>query len=140
VGAQPRFEHYRPLLERVEKGTLPEKLAAYWRVANEALAADVTAAGGRATTRVYERLATDPLARVGELFRWCGLPESPATDAYVRDSSTSRSERKTELDTNRVSATYYRDWVGKATADVVNAVDDVCADSPLMAEFAPYYD
>ena len=67
------------------------------------------------------------------------LPESPATDAYVRESSTSRSERKTVLDTNRVSATYYKDWVGKTPADVLNSVDAVCADSPLMNAFAPYY-
>lgn len=140
VGAQPRFEHYRPLLERVDRGTLPEKLAAYWRVANETLAADVAAAGGRAIPLVYERLAGDPLARVSELFRWCGLPDSPQTEAYVRDSSTSRSERKTVLDTNRVSATYYKDWVAKASAEVLNAVDEVCADSPLMEAFAPYYD
>ena len=140
VGAQPRFEAYRPLLDRIDRGTLPEKLAAYWRVANETLAADVAAAGGRAMPLVYERLAADPLARVNDLFRWCGLPESPATEAYVRESSTSRSERKTVLDTNRVSATYYRDWVGKTPAEVLAAVDEVCADSPLMAEFAPYYD
>jgi hypothetical protein len=38
-----------------------------------------------------------------------------------------------------VSATYYRDWVGKTPADVLNAVDVVCGDSPLMAGFAPYY-
>jgi hypothetical protein len=139
VSAQDRFEHYRPLLARVARGTLPEKLAAYWRVANEALAADVAAAGDRALPLVYERLASDPLARVGETFHWCGLPDSPATDAYVRDSSTSRSERKTVLDTNRVSATYYRDWVGKTSAEVLNAVDEVCADSPLMDAFAPYY-
>jgi hypothetical protein len=139
VAAQPRFEHYRPLLERVARGSLLEKLAAYWRVANETLAADVEAAGVRALPLVYERLASDPLTGVGELFQWCGLSESRATDAYVRESSTSRSERKTVLDTNRVSATYYRDWVGKTSADVLKAVDEVCADSPLMHVFAPYY-
>jgi hypothetical protein len=140
VVAQPRFEHYRPLFDRIRGGTQAEKLAAYWRVANETLAADMAALGPRAFPLVYERLATDPVARVGELFRWCGLPDSPSTDGYVRDSSTSRSERKTVLDTNRVSATYYRDWVGKTPPEVLNAVETVCADSPLMAEFAPYYD
>ena len=139
VGEQDRFEPYRPLLARVDRGALPEKLAAYWRVANETLAADVAAAGGRALPLVYERLASDPLERVAELFRWCGLSASAATDAYVRDSSTSRSERKTVLDTNRVSATYYKDWVGKTPAEVLNAVETVCGDSPLMSEFAPYY-
>ena len=88
---------------------------------------------------VYERLATDPFARVEELFRWCGLPAAPETAAYIRDSSTSHSDRKTVLDTNRVSATYYHDWVGKAPAEVRNAVDAVCADSPLMSSFVPYY-
>jgi Sulfotransferase family len=140
VGAQPRFEAYRPLLDRIRRGTLPEKLAAYWRVANETLASDAAALGARAYPLVYERLASDPLARVGEMFAWCGLSMPGATEAYVRDSSTSRSDRKTVLDTNRVSATYYRDWVGKTPADVLNAVDEVCADSPLMREFAPYYD
>jgi hypothetical protein len=139
VAAQERFEPYRPLLDRVSRGPLPEKLAAYWRVANETLAADAAALGDRALPLVYERLASDPLARVAEMFRWCGLPESSETEAYVRASSTSRSERKTVLDTNRVSATYYRDWVGKTPADVLNAVDVVCGDSPLMAGFAPYY-
>ena len=140
VGAQERFAHYRPLLDRVQRGPLPEKLAAYWRVANETLAADAAAAGQRALPLVYEHLATDPLARVAEMFHWCGLPESAATNAYVRESSTSRSERKTVLDTNRVSASYYRDWVGKTPAEVLRAVDAVCGDSPLMAEFAPFYD
>ena len=139
VGAQDRFAAYRPLLARVERGSLPEKLAAYWRVANETLASDVAAAGARALPLVYERLASDPIERVSDLFRWCGLPESAATDAYVRGSSTSRSERKTVLDTNRVSATYYRDWVGKTPAEVLNAVESVCGDSPLMKEFAPFY-
>ena len=139
VAAQPRFENYRPLLERIQRGTLPEKLAAYWRVANETLADDANKVGNRALHLVYEDLATDPLSRVGELFRWCGLSMPPSTDAYVRDSSTSRSERKTVLDTNRVSATYYRDWVGKAPAEVLNAVDTVCLDSPLMREFHPFY-
>jgi Sulfotransferase family len=140
VGAQPRFETYGPLLARIRNGTLPEKLAAYWRVANETLAADAAAVGARAFPLVYERLASDPLARTSELFAWCGLSMPAATEAYVRESSTSRSERKTVLDTNRVSATYYRDWVGKTPADVRSAVDAICADSPLMAEFAPYYD
>jgi hypothetical protein len=139
VAAQPRFENYRPLLERVQHGTLPEKLAAYWRVANETLAADARVLGERSLYVVYEDLATDPLARVSAMFRWCGLSMPAATDAYVRDSSTSRSERKTVLDTNRVSATYYRDWVGKTSPEVLNAVDNVCADSPLMREFSPYY-
>ena len=140
VAAQPRFEAYRPLLDQIRRGTLPEKLAAYWRVANETLAADAAALGDRSLHIVYEELALDPLSRVDAMFRWCGLSMSPATDAYVRGSSTSRSERKTVLDTNRVSATYYRDWVGKAPAEVLNAVDEVCAESPLMREFAPYYD
>jgi hypothetical protein len=118
---------------------LPEKLAAYWRVANETLAADAAALGARSYPLVYEKLATDPLARVDEMLRWCGLEMAPETDAYVRGSSTSRSERKTVLDTNRVSATYYRDWVGKTPPEVLAAVDTVCAASPLMSAFAPYY-
>jgi hypothetical protein len=73
------------------------------------------------------------------MFRWCGLAMAPETDAYVRGSSTSRSERKTVLDTNRVSATYYRDWVNKTPADVLAAVDTVCGESPLMRAFDPYY-
>ena len=139
VAAQPRFEAYRPLLERIRSGTLPEKLAAYWRVANETLAADAASLGGKSFPLVYEDLASDPLSRVSSMFRWCGLAMSPATDAYVRDSSTSRSERKTVLDTNRVSATYYRDWVGKTPTEVLTAVETVCAESPLMREFDPYY-
>jgi hypothetical protein len=139
VAAQPRFENYRPLLERIAHGTLPEKLAAYWRVANETLAADASPLGERSLHVVYEDLATDPLSRVSAMFRWCGLSMPPSTDAYVRESSTSRSERKTVLDTNRVSATYYRDWVGKVSPEVLDAVDVVCAESPLMREFSPYY-
>jgi Sulfotransferase family len=140
VAAQPRFEAYRHLLDHIRVGTLPEKLAAYWRIANETLAADVAALGAKSYPLLYEKLATDPLVRVEEMFRWCGLAMAPETDAYVRDSSTSRSERKTVLDTNRVSATYYRDWVGKTPAEVLAAVDTVCAESPLMREFAPYYE
>lgn len=139
VAAQPRFEHYRPLLDRVQHGTLPEKLAAYWRIANETLAADASVVRERTLHVVYEDLATDPLARVAAMFDWCGLSMPASTDAYVRDSSTSRSERKTVLDTNRVSATYYRDWVGKASPEVLNAVETVCAGSPLLGEFTPFY-
>jgi len=139
VSAQPRFESYRPLMERIRGGTLPEKLAAYWRVANETLATDAALLGERSLHIVYEDVATDPLSRVSSMFRWCGLAMAPETEAYVRDSSTSRSERKTVLDTNRVSATYYRDWVGKTPAEVLAAVDAVCAGSPLMREFDPFY-
>jgi hypothetical protein len=139
IAAQPRFEEYRPLLDRIRHGTLPEKLAAYWRVANETLSRDAAALGERTLPIVYEELASDPLSRVHVMFRWCGLAMAPETDAYVRGSSTSRSERKTVLDTNRVSATYYRDWMGKTPADVLAAVDTVCADSPLMRGFEPYY-
>jgi hypothetical protein len=60
-------------------------------------------------------------------------------DAYIRSSSTSRSDRKTALDTNRVSATYYRDWVGKVTPEVRGAVERICGDSPLLERFAPFY-
>jgi hypothetical protein len=139
IAAQTRFDAYRPLLDRIRRGTREEKLAAYWRVANETLAMDAAKLGERALHLVYEDLATDPLARVDQMFRWCGLSMGPETDAYVRGSSTSRSERKTVLDTNRVSATYYRDWVGKTPPEVLAAVDAVCADSPLMREFDPYY-
>jgi len=137
--AQPHFASYTPLLERVRSGSQAEKLAAYWMVANETLAADAAALGARAYPLVYEELATDPLARVADMFAWCGLPMPAATDDYVRESSTSRSDRKTVLDTNRVSATYYRDWVGKAPSEVLNAVEHVCGGSPLMERFAPYY-
>ncbi len=140
IAARPRFESFQPLLERFGHGPLPEKLALYWRVANETLAADAAALGSRTYPLLYEKLASDPLARVGEMFGFCGLVMSPATEAYVRESSTSKSDRKTVLDTNRVSATYYRDWVGKAPAAVLDAVEEVCADSPLMREFKPYYD
>jgi hypothetical protein len=139
VAAQPRFEEYKPLLERIRRGTLPEKLAAYWRVANETLARDAAALGERTLPVVYEELATDPLSRVDRMFRWCGLAMAPETDAYVRGSSTSRSERKTVLDTNRVSATYYRDWVKKTPPEVLAAVDNVCGESPLMRAFDSYY-
>jgi hypothetical protein len=139
VAAQPRFEAYGPLLDHIRRGTLPEKLAAYWRVANETLARDAAALGERTLPVVYEELAIDPLSRVDRILRWCGLAVAPETDAYVRGSSTSRSERKTVLDTNRVSATYYRDWVGKTPPEVLAAVDAVCAASPLMSAFAPYY-
>ena len=139
VGTQPRFGSYAPMFDRVRGGTLAEKLAAYWKVANETLAADVAMLGERSYPVVYEELATDPLARVADMFAWCGLSMPASTEAYVRESSTSRSERKTVLDTNRVSATYYRDWVGKTPPDVLNAVEQVCGESPLMARFAPYY-
>jgi hypothetical protein len=139
IAAQPRFDAYRPLVDRIRGGTLPEKLAAYWRIANETLAADAAALGGRSLHLVYEDLAMDPLSRVGSTFRWCGLSMPAATESYVRESSTSRSERKTVLDTNRVSATYYRDWVGKTSAEILAAVDAVCAESPLLGEFTPYY-
>jgi len=139
VAEQPRFESYRPLLERVGRGTLEEKLAGYWRIANETLAADALTVKERVFSLVYEDLASDPLARVGLMFRWCGLSMPAATEAYVRDSSTSRSERKTVLDTNRVSATYYRDWVGKTPPEVMRAVEEICDESPLMAGFTPYY-
>ena len=136
---QPRFEAYRPLLDRIRRGTREEKLAAYWRVANEVLAGDMKALGDRAFPLVYEDLALNPLARVEQVFRWCGLARALETDAYVSDSSTSRSDRKTVLDTNRFSATYYRDWVGKTPTEVLAAVDTVCAGSPLMRAFDPFY-
>jgi len=140
VGAQPRFAHYEPLLARVRAGTLQEKLAAYWRVANETLAETLRALPGRAYPLVYEDLATDPLAKVTEMFAWCGLPMPAATEEYVRESSTSKTERQTVLDTKRVSATYYKDWVRKTPPEVLRAVEQICADSPLMDGFAPYYD
>ena len=137
---QEALERYQPVLARVRNGSLHDRLAAYWRVANEELARQLEAMPARAYPIVYENLATDPLARVAEMLEWCGLGMHPQTDAYVRRSSTSKSDRKTALDTNRVSATYYRDWVGKVTPEIVHAVERVCGDSPLMAHFAPFYE
>lgn len=139
VGAQQRFNAYAPLLAGVRGAALEDQLAAYWRIANESIVEQFRAIEGRTFSLVYEDLATDPLARVRDLFAWCGLSMPASTDAYVRESSTSRSDRKTALDTNRVSATYYRDWVGKASPAVLAAVERVCADSPLMDRFAPFY-
>jgi hypothetical protein len=73
------------------------------------------------------------------MFAWCGLSMSHATEAYVRASSTSKTDRRTELDTNRVSATYYRDWVAKVTPDVTASVERMCADSPLVERFRTFY-
>jgi len=64
---------------------------------------------------------------------------TPQTDTYIRASSTSRTERQTALDTNRVSATYYRDWVGKASPEILASIERVCGDSVLLPQFTPFY-
>ncbi|HEU4365945.1 MAG TPA: hypothetical protein VFT13_10840, partial [Candidatus Krumholzibacteria bacterium] len=130
---------YQPVLARVRDGNLHDRLAAYWRVANEELAAQLAAMPSRSYPLVYEELAADPLARAADMLAWCDLTMTPQTEAYVRGSSTSRSDRKTALDTNRISATYYRDWVGKVTPEIRGSVERICGDSPLMARFAPFY-
>lgn len=137
--AQEALARYEPVLARVRDGNLHDRLAAYWRVANEELTAQLATMPSRSYPLVYEELATDPLARAADMFAWCDLAMTPQTEAYVRGSSTSRSDRKTALDTNRVSATYYRDWVGKVTPEVRGSVERICGDSPLMARFAPFY-
>jgi len=139
VGAQEALARHQPVLERVRHGHLFDTLAAYWRIANEELERDLGSLPGRALPLTYEELATDPLARVAGMFAWCGLSMAPSTDAYVRESSTSRTDRRTELDTNRVSALYYRDWVAKVSPEVLASVDRVCGDSPFMARFEPFY-
>jgi hypothetical protein len=139
IASQPELDAYRPVLARVRDGNLHDRLAAYWRVANEELANQLEAIPERALPLAYEALASDPLARSAEMFAWCGLAMHPQTEAYIRQSSTSRSDRKTALDTNRVSASYYRDWVGKVTPEVRDSVDRICGDSPLMARFDAFY-
>ncbi len=139
VRAQDAMLRYGPILARVRSGHVYDTLAAYWRIANEELRYQLSDLPARSLSLVYEDLATDPLARVAEMFAWCGLSMAPSTDAYVRESSTSRTERRTVLDTNRVSATYYRDWVGKVSPEVLASVDRICGDSPLMANFVPFY-
>ncbi len=139
VRVQEALARYEPILARVREGNRFDQLAAYWRVANEELARQLSGIHTRAFPLVYEDLANDPLVRVSEMFAWCGLAMSAATDAYVRASSTSRTNRKTVLDTNRVSATYYRDWVSKVSPEVLASVERVCGDSPLMARFEPFY-
>lgn len=139
VRAQGGLAFYESVLARVRDGNLFDSLAAYWRVANEELARQLAGVKSRALSLTYEDLATDPLARVGEMFEWCGLPMASATDEYVRASSTSSAVRRTVLDTNRVSAAYYRDWVGKASPEVLASVDRICSDSPLVSRFAPFY-
>jgi len=139
MGAQEVLARYAPVLDRVRAGNLHDRLAAYWRVANEELAAQLTALPGRAYPLVYEDLATDPLARTADMFAWCGLEMGRQTEDYIRGSSTSQSARNTALDTNRVSATYYRDWVARVTPQVRDSVERICGDSPLMAQFEPFY-
>jgi hypothetical protein len=136
---QETLGRYGPVLDRVRAGNLHDRLAAYWRVANEELASQLAALPDRSYPLVYEDLATDPLARTADMFAWCGLDMPPETESYIRGSSTSRSGRDTALDTNRVSATYYRDWVERVTPEVRDSVERVCADSALMARFEPYY-
>ncbi|HXV13469.1 MAG TPA: sulfotransferase [Candidatus Krumholzibacteria bacterium] len=140
IRAQEPLARYQPVLVRVRPGHRLDALCAYWRVANEELERQLTALPARALPLVYEDLATDPLARVTAMFAWSGLAMSASTDAYVRASSTSRTDRRTVLDTNRVSATYYRDWVSKVSPELLASVERVCGDSPLMARFAPFYD
>ncbi|MCI0453303.1 MAG: sulfotransferase [Candidatus Latescibacteria bacterium] len=140
IRAQEPLARYEPVLARVRDGHRFDQLAAYWRVANEELERQLSALRPRAFPLVYEDLATDPLARVATMFAWCGLTVPASTDAYVRASSTSRTDRRTVLDTNRVSATYYRDWVSKVSPELVASVERVCGDSPLMSRFAPYYE
>ena len=139
VRAQPALARYQPVLERVRPGHLFDTLAAYWRIANEELRYELSELPTRSLSLVYEDLATDPLARVSEMFAWCGLPAAASTDEYVRASSTSRTDRRTVLDTNRVSAVYYRDWVAKVSPEVLVSVERICGDSPLMTRFAPFY-
>ena len=139
VRAQGALSRYEPVLARVRDGHLFDALAAYWRVANEELERELAVEPSRSLSLVYEDLATDPLARTASMFAWCGLSMAQSTDAYVRASSTSRTDRRTVLDTNRVSATYYRDWVAKVSPEVLASVERVCGDSPLMARFAPFY-
>lgn len=138
--AQESLARYEPVLARVRDANLFDVLAAYWRIANEELERQLAGLPERSLSLVYEDLATDPLARAERMFAWCGLSMSDATDAYVRASSTSRTDRRTVLDTNRVSATYYRDWVAKVSPEVLASVERVCGDSALMARFAPYYE
>jgi len=139
VRAQAALAHHEPVLARVREGNRTDALAAYWRVANEQLEQDLSVFPQRKLSMVYEDLATDPLTRTSDMLAWSGLSMAPATDAYVRASSTSRTDRRTALDTNRVSATYYRDWVAKVTPAVLESVERVCGDSPLMARFRPFY-
>lgn len=139
VRAQESLSRHEPVLARVRDTSPFDALAAYWRVANEELERDLAGLSSRSLSLTYEDLATDPLARVAAMFAWCGLPMAAATDAYVRASSTSRTDRRTVLDTNRVSASYYRDWVGKTSPEVLASVERICGDSPLMARFAPFY-
>jgi hypothetical protein len=139
VRAQAPLARYQPVLERVRPGHRFDQLCAYWRVANEELERQLAGLQPRALPLVYEDLATDPLARVESMFAWCGLAMSKSTDAYVRASSTSRTDRRTVLDTNRVSATYYRDWVSKVSPELLASVERVCGDSPLMSRFEPFY-
>jgi len=140
VRAQDALAHHEPVLARVRPGNRTDALAAYWRVANEQLEQDLSSLPNRGMQLVYEDLATDPLARTAAMLAWSGLSMAPATDAYVRASSTSRTDRRTALDTNRVSAIYYRDWVAKVSRDVLASVERLCDDSPLMARFRPYYE
>lgn len=140
IRAQESLAHHEPVLARVREGNRADALAAYWRVANEQLEHDLASLPRRSLSLVYEQIASDPLARVERMFAWCGLSMSDATDAYVRASSTSRTDRRTALDTNRVSATYYRDWVAKVSPEVLASVERVCGDSALMARFAPFYE
>jgi hypothetical protein len=136
---QEALARYGPVLDRVREGNLHDRLAAYWRIANEDLAAQLAVLPARSYPLVYEDLATDPLARTADMFAWCGLEMTPQTEAYIRGSSTSRSGRDTALDTNRVSATYYRDWVERVTPPVRDSVERLCGDSALMARFEPFY-
>ena len=139
VRAQDGLAQHASVLARAREGNRTDALAAYWRVANEQLERDLSAIPQRSLSIVYEGLATDPLARTTDMLAWSGLTMAPATDAYVRASSTSRTDRRTALDTNRVSATYYRDWVPKVSREVLESVERVCADSPLMERFEPFY-
>jgi hypothetical protein len=137
ISEQPIGREYKDLLEHC-RGDTTRTLALYWRISYETIARRL-AAQPHAQLLAYEELASDPLRLSQRVLEGAGVPWSTEVARYVEASSAGNASDLRGITTQRDSRRHLRAWTEDASPALHAKVEEVTADSELMALFEPFY-
>jgi len=109
----PRFEAYGDLIRRFDWQNDPGvKLALWWLLNYNVLLEDLERFQCAFRLVYHEEISENPYRVVREIFDFCGLDFVEEVQAYLDLSSKSSDNIRSNVDTRRDSANYYKQMIG----------------------------